>query len=49
MIIRPAAISAMASSTVLNGGCGETTRGWGVIFLEREICLEAAAFFTSSV
>jgi hypothetical protein len=27
MIIRPAAISATASSTVPNGGCGETIRG----------------------
>jgi hypothetical protein len=34
MTIRPAAISAIVSSTVLNGGCGATTRGCRVIFLD---------------
>jgi hypothetical protein len=45
MIIRPAAISAIASSTVLNGGCGETTRGWGVIFA-RFVFFAAGVFLT---
>jgi hypothetical protein len=48
MIIRPAAISATASSTVLKGGCGETTRGWRVIF-ERLALLGAGVFLTSPV
>jgi len=49
MIIRPAAISATASSTVLNGGCGETIRGWGVIFFERVIFLDVEVLFTTPV
>jgi hypothetical protein len=38
----------MASSTVLNGGCGDTTRGWRVIF-ERVIFLETGVFLTGPV
>jgi len=49
MIIRPAAISAMASSTVLNGGCGETTRGWSVIFFDRLALLERVIVFGDGV
>jgi hypothetical protein len=49
MIIRPAAISAMASSTVPNGGRGDTTRGWSVIFFDRLTVLERVIAFGDGV